>query len=90
MRAWQNDGREHERRPDERRFANGCVQPIAKARTQAGALSVRRRLSIIFQRPIRGSSPLTVGARPPVPAKPENRAAGVASPRAPIGDDAER
>ncbi len=54
--------------------SNGSVQPIAKARTQAGALSVRRKLSIIFQRPIRGSSPL--------PAKPRIQGKSCQSPRA--------
>ena len=62
--------------------SNGSVQPIAKARTQAGALSVRRRLSIIFQRPIRGSSSLTLGAWPPLPAKPRIQGKSCQSPRA--------
>ena len=38
--------------------ANGSVQPAIKVRKAAGANSVRRRLSSIFHRPIRG-----IGAR---------------------------
>ena len=38
--------------------ANGSVHPAIKVRKAAGADSVRRRLSSIFQRPIRG-----IGAR---------------------------
>jgi hypothetical protein len=34
--------------------SNGSNQPASKARTEAGADSVRRRLSNIFQRPIDG------------------------------------
>ena len=62
--------------------SSGSIQPTAKARTHAGALSVRRKLSIIFQRPIRGSSSLTPGARPPLPAKPKIQGRSCQSPRA--------
>jgi len=51
--------------------SNGNVHPASKARTAAGADSVRRRLSIIFQRPIAGMAPpailvAVVGARPKI------------------------
>ena len=60
----------------------GRVQPSAKATTAVGAERVRRRLSIIFQRPIRGSSPLTLGAPSPLPAKPRIQGRSCQSPRA--------
>ena len=51
--------------------SNDKVHPTSKARTAAGAESVRRRLSTIFQRPIAGMAPrfrssLTTGPRPKI------------------------
>ncbi len=47
------EGRDYEPAPD-RGSAKGSVHPTSNARNAAGADSVRRRLSIIFQRPIKG------------------------------------
>ena len=71
MKCRQHDRREHETGPD-RRCIEGNVHPASKARTAAGADSVRRRLSSIFQRPIAGIAQLrpvdlpTIGQRPKI------------------------
>ena len=52
--------------------SSGSIQPAANAKSPAGALSVRRRLSIIFQRPIRGSSSLTPDAAAAIAGETEN------------------
>ena len=53
----QYDRREHEDSPNRRCLERQASIPPASARTAAGADSVRRRLSSIFQRPIAGMAP---------------------------------
>ena len=62
--------------------ASGNVQPNSNASIVLAALSVLRRLSIIFQRPIRGSSSITVFALLAAGAKPSIHGSNCQSPRA--------
>ena len=61
--------------------ANGNAHPASKASTQAGADSVRRRLSSIFQRPIAGMA-LRVRSVPATGPRPNIHGSNCQSPRA--------